>query len=357
MKTLHRYLASEILGSTVFVFTALLMLFAFFDLINELGDLGKANYRLHVVLVYVLLSVPGHIYELFPVAALIGTMFALGRFVATSEFTVMRTSGLSFLRIARSVMRIGLIFVVLTYVFGEFVAPWSERTAQNLRLKSMNANITQEFRSGVWVRDERSFVNIREILPDSTMSGIKIYEFDDQYRLTDISFAERGEYLEGNRWRLHNVEQTHFEDRHASVRHIPEAYWHSVLNPNLIGVLLIVPEQMSAWSLYTYIQHLRENRQSTARYEIAFWSKVSYPFAALVMMLLALPFASQQARMAGVSGKVFAGIMLGLGFHLLNRLFSHLGLLNGWPPAFSATFPALLFLVAALYMMWRIERR
>lgn len=357
MRILSRYLAREVYAATLLVFSALLMLFAFFDLIHELGDLGKGDYRLVNILGYVLLSLPGHVYELFPIAALIGTLFALAQLTAHSEFTVMRVSGLSSPRIALSLAKTGLLFVALTFIFGEFVAPPSERAAQQLRLKATSTVVAQEFRSGLWVKDAGNFVNIEEVLPDATMQGVKIYEFDPEFRLRTISYAKRGEHVAENRWRLTDVAQTRFETGRTVISTLPDAYWHSVLTPDILNVLLVVPEQMSAWNLYFYVQHLRENKQKTTRYEIALWAKLAYPFAALVMIMLALPFAYYHGRSGGVSGKIFAGIMLGLVFHLLNRLFAHLGLLNDWSPMFSAIFPTLLFLGAAMAMMWWVERR
>ena len=357
MKILNRYLAHEIISSTLFVLFALLMLFAFFDLIGELGQLGKGSYHLPKLMLFVFLTLPGHVYELLPVAALIGTLFALARLVQNSEFTVMRVSGLSIQRIAFSLMQVGVLFVLLTFIFGEFIAPLSERAAQQMRLKSMSAMVAQEFRSGLWVKDESSFVNVKEILPDTTLIGVKIYEFDAANRLRNISFAKEGEYLEDGKWRLKDVVQTHFEGGRTSVSNIPEANWGSVLTPDILNVLLVVPEQMSAWNLYSYVEHLRENQQKTTRYEIALWSKLTYPLAVMVMMLLALPFAYHQARMGGISAKIFSGIMLGLGFHLLNRLFAHLGLLNDWTPIVSAITPTLFFLALAIGMMWWVERR
>lgn len=357
MKILNRYLASEIFGNTLFVLTALLLLFAFFDLIHELGELGKGGYHLTDILIFVALSLPGHVYELFPISALVGTLFALAKFVSTSEFTVMRVAGLSIGRIALYLVQIGILFVVLSVVFGEFIAPLTERTAQQFRLKSMDSVVAQEFRSGLWVKDERSFVNVQEILPDASLVGVKIYEFDSEHRLHDISFARKGSYMGDGRWLLQDITQTRFDGNRTAVTKLAQAYWYSVLNPNILSVLLVVPEQMSAWSLYSYVEHLRENNQKTTRYEIALWSKLSAPLSTLVMMLLALPFAYRHSRVSSVSSKVFAGIMLGLGFHLLNRLFAHLGLLNDWPPAFSALFPTALFLAAAIAAMWWVERR
>jgi lipopolysaccharide export system permease protein len=357
MKILHRYLSHEIIGSTLLLLGGLLALFAFFDLAREMGDLGKSNYRLGDILLYVGLLLPGHVYELMPIAALIGTMFALARLVAHSEFTVMRVSGISGMRIAGSILLTGLLFVVVTFVFGEFIAPNTERVARQLRTKAMSSVVAQEFRSGLWVKDGTSFVNVKEILPDATLVGLRIYQFDSSYHLQTISFAERGEYRQNNSWHLDRMVQTRFDEGRTSVRVVPDANWNSVLNPGILSVLLVVPEQMSAWNLYSYTQHLRENHQKTSRYEIALWSKLSYPLAVLVMMLLALPFAYHHSRAGSVSTKLFAGIMLGLGFHLSNRLFSHMGLLNDWPPLFSAIFPALLFLFAAIGLMWRVERR
>ena len=357
MLTIRRYLAREIYAATLFVFAAFLALFAFFDLIHELGDLGKGDYRLQHALLYVLLSVPSHVYELFPIAVLIGTLYALAHLAANSEYTVMRGSGLSPGQAASALGRIGIVFVLLTYVVGEFLTPVTERAAQRLKLRATSAVIAQEFRTGFWVKDERRFVNVREVLPDTTLVGIRIYEFDNDYRLISISSAERGEFAEKNLWRMRNVVRTHFSGEGSSVDRLNQMDWPSVLTPDILSVLFVMPERMSAWNLYQYIRHLSENRQRTERYEIAMWKKLVYPFAVLVMMALALPFAYIHTRSGSVGVKVFSGIMLGIFFHMLNSLFSHLGLLQNWSPLFSALLPSAVFLVAAALMMWWTERR
>lgn len=357
MKTLRRYLMSEIIAATSLVFVALLMLFAFFDLIDQIRDVGRGSYSFRHVMVFVLLSAPNHVYELFPIAALIGTLFALAQLVASSEYTVMRVSGVSIVRMSETLVAVGALFAVLTFLFGEFIAPHSEQWAQRLRSQAITGLVAQEFRSGLWIKDDRSFVNVLEVMPDSTLRGIRIYEFDDQYRLRSISLAKRGDYQGGRRWVLKDVVQTTFGERKTSVRTAAEESWQSVLDPDLLNVLLVQPEQMSAWSLYSYAQHLRENRQKALQYEIALWAKLMYPIAVLVMMVLALPFAYYQRRQGGVGAKIFAGIMLGLAFYFLNRLFAHLGLLNDWPPMLSAVLPTLFFLGMAVGMIWWQERR
>lgn len=357
MNTLRTYLAREIYGSTAFVFVAFLGLFAFFDLINELGDLGKGAYRLQHVLAVVALTLPSHVYELFPIAVLIGTLYALSHLAANSEYTVMRGAGLTPWRAAVTLFRIGVVFVVGTLVFGELIAPVAERAARQLKLSATSAVVAQEFRTGLWVKDERRFVNVREVLPDTGISGVRVFEFDGQYRLNSISFAQGGRYSGANVWRLRDVVRTRFSQAGSSVERLPEMDWISVLTPDILSVLFVLPERMSAWNLYQYSRHLAENRQKTERYEIAMWKKIVYPFASLVMMALALPFAYIHTRAGGVGIKVFSGIMLGIVFHMLNSLFSHLGLLQNWQPLFSAVLPSAVFLGAAALMMWWVERR
>ncbi|MEW6313519.1 MAG: LPS export ABC transporter permease LptG [Pseudomonadota bacterium] len=354
---LRRYLMREIGISTLLVFAALLTLFAFFDLIHELSDLGVGDYRLPQIFLYVLLTVPGHVYELAPIAALIGSLFALAQLASGSEFTVMRVSGMSAPRMVATLAQIGLVVVVATFLFGEFIGPASERAAQQLRLQSTSAIVAQEFRSGLWVKDEMSFVNVMQVLPDTTLLGVNIYQFDPQYRLRSISYAQEGRYVAQNQWHLRDVVQTRFDSERTAVESLPEMQWNSVLTPDLLTVLLVMPEQMSVTGLYAYIEHLRDNHMKTLRYEIAMWSKLTYPLAILVMMVLALPFAYHQQRAGGVGTKIFAGIILGLVFHLSNRLFAHIGLLNEWPALFSAALPTLLFSGLALGLLWRVERR
>ena len=357
MSTVTRYLAREIYKATAFVLVAFLGLFAFFDFINELDHLGKGTYGLPQAFLFVLLSVPGHIYELFPIVVLIGTLAALSSLAHHSEYTVLRVSGFSPWRAGATLVRIGMAFVVLTVVIGEFVAPVAERTAQQLRLDRLGRAVAQELRTGLWVRADSNFVNIQEVLPDSSLKGVRIYEFDEQMHLQTISEAQAGTHVEGNTWRLTEVQRTEFTPEGARVERLPNIDWRSVLTPDMLAVLLVRPEKMSAWALYQYTEHLAKNRQRTERYEIALWKKLVSPFAALVMMGLALPFAYILVRAGGVGAKLFAGVMLGVLFHFLNTLFSHLGVLQSWPPFASAILPSAIFLLVAIGMMWWVERR
>lgn len=357
MKTLRRYLIREILLATALVMAALLLLFAFFDLVEQIRELGRGNYQMRHMVRHVLLSLPGHVYQISPIAALIGTLFALAQLVATSEYTVMRTSGVSVTRLMGALLGAGLILAALTFVFGEYIGPLCDQLAQRLRSRALTGIVLQEFRSGLWLKDDMRFINVREVSDDGQLRGVRIYEFDDGLRLRAVSAAQSGVYRGEQRWVLSGVSRTALSEVRTDVSRLPTEEWHSVLEPGLLNVLMVKPAQMSAASLLSYSQHLRENRQKSLRYEIAFWTKVAYPIAVLTMIVLALPFAYFQRRQGGVGGRIFAGIMLGLAFYLLNQLSAHLGLLNEWPPQASALAPTAMFLCLALGMLWWQERR
>lgn len=380
MRTIRRYMWREIASATLFVLFALLALFLFFDMVAQLDEIGRRGFRFRDALLYVALTLPSRTYELMPIAALIGTIYTLSKLAASSEFTIMRVSGMSTRRLINSLLGIGLIIVALTYAFGEFISPPAEQLAQKVRLQATDSPISvREFRSGVWVRDVVKepggrvgafrFINVREVAADGSTRAWRVFEFDRDYKLRSIMTAEAGHYEPGRGWTLSNVVETKLQGPTASVT-VPEMAaahtevvrtaslaWSSELKPDIFGVMIVQPERMAGWDLARYIRHLSDNRQQTERYEIAFWSKLFYPWAVLVMMVLALPFAFLHVRSGGVSLKIFTGVMIGVAFYGLNKLFAHLGLLNTWPPIIVAALPSLVVLATAMSALYWIERR
>lgn len=379
MHTLRRYLWREIAGATLFVLVALIGIFSLFDLINQLADLGRANYQFVHALAFVALLAPAHAYELMPIAALIGTIYALSKLAANSEFTIMRVSGMTTRRLGDAVLVVALGLVALAYVFGEVIAPPAEDLAQRFKSRAIGASIGQEFRSGVWVRDllhapdgqpdRVRFVNVAHVNPDGSVDGWRIFEFDPQLRLRAMATAARGTYVQGKGWTLTELVETDLPPVDARApapgdaaggTHVIRAgtsFWPSDLTPAIFGVLLVQPERQSAYSLFHYINHLSENHQRTDRYEIALWKKIFYPLVCIVMMALALPFAYLHVRAGTVSLKIFTGIMIGVLFYAMNKLFSHLGMINTWPPVVVAGLPALVAFGFAMGALYWVERR
>lgn len=381
MKVIQRYFISEILKSVLFVLAAFLALFTFLDLINELQSVGRGNYRLQHAFIYILMSIPSYIYELMPVAVLIGTIHALSQFAARSEYTIMRASSMSTLMAAGFLARIGLIFIIFTFVVGEGITPTTSRMAAQFKLNAQGTNVSSgDFRTGMWSKDVirdgegnaigSRFMNVAAMRPNGELTGIRMFEFDNDLRMTKQIRAARAHYLGKSTWSLQDVSESTIERPvSGSPQPFPEANaviksrkidsmdLVSDITPNILSVLAVDPDKMSAYNIYVYMRHLAENNQDIARHRISFWKKVVYPFSIIVMMALALPFAYLHFRSGGVSIKIFSGIMLGVSFILINNLFSHVGLLNTWPAFLTAILPSSLFFASALGAIWWVERR
>lgn len=359
MSILFRYLAREIFFATLLLLLALLALFALFDLIRELGDLGKVNYSFSRVLAYVALSQPSHVAVIFPIAALMGTLFAVARLSSQSELTVMRISGLSLARLAGYVALIGLLFSLLTFLFAEFIAPAADQTAKRMRMSATSSVVATQFRSGFWVKDDLAFVNIQTVTPDTHLLDMRIYEFDRAYRLSTLRIVKRAAYdFTHGRWSLEEVEKTTFKlnkGEGARMERLAADTWNTAMTPELLSVLRVKPDDMSLLSLSAYISHLRENKQNSTRYELAFWGKVFQPATVIIMMLLAIPFGIQSQRATGLGGKLLFGIMLGLTFYFLNQLSSNLTELNNWPALISAAVPLVAFFMLAVALLAQKE--
>jgi lipopolysaccharide export system permease protein len=376
MNLLTRYLNREIATAVLFVLVAFLCLLGFFDFIAELADIGRGAYRLQHALAFVALNLPGHIYEIAPVAVLIGAVYTFAQLASRSEFTAMRAAGLSRITALRALFGMALMFGLLTLLVGEFLAPPAERLAQNIRLSALGASIAGQFRSGIWIKDSTKtgsgeldrirFVNVAEVSPEGGMKNIRIFELDSDLRLVEVIDAKTAQYAKGGQsWDLNSVKARTYSEVAAGpnattirARQFSEPLrpWASEISPDFLSAMMVIPERMSLFSLIQYVRHLKDNQQSAGRYEVALWSKLFYPVAVMVMLALALPSAYMQTRSGGVAIKVFGGIMLGVGFHFLNALFSHLGALTSAPAWLAAAVPSMLAFVLACVMLALADR-
>ena len=390
MKILQRYFAVNIIQAVAFVLVAFLALIAFMDLTGELPAVGKGGYMIQHAFLYVIMLLPGHVYEVMPVAALIGTIYTMAQFASSSEYTIMRASSMSTQFAAWMLFKIGIVFVLVTFVVGELVAPVTAPLAERLKLSAKGATVSQEFRSGMWTKDivhsdgmkgpvtGSRFFNVRQFRPDGQLIDLKLYEFDVGFRMRSLITAASATFEGNNTWRLKDVTETRFtntrvlpdvgqpsgdgqntfgqETSGVVTRKLPSMELVSEITPKILSVSSSDPERMSANELAVYTRHLAENRQETDRFKIAFWKKLIDPLAIFVLMALALPFAYLHTRSGGVSLKIFIGIMIGVSFMLVNTLFSHLGLLTTWPALVTAIAPSLLFLALALGALWWVER-
>jgi len=368
MKTMRRLIYGEILVAVAFVTLGFLSLFFFFDLVEEIQSVGRhaaTGYKLVHALSYVALIIPSHLYELMPIAVLIGTIFVMARLAQSSEFTILRTSGLGPGRALKSLLILGLGFVVLTFALGDYVSPAADRTAQLLKAR-YTGRITVG-QTGAWLKEKQNdgqfAVNVGELASDGVLHDIRIFEFDTRGFLMSMMQAQSASVSDDASWQLLQVQRTEFPAEGATTASIDRSQletlrWPNQLSADMVSAALLKPERMRTIDLFQYIAHLQSNAQAAQRYEIEFWKKVFYPLSCLVMVVLALPFAYLHFRAGSITTYVFGGVMAGISFFLLNNVFGYIGNLQNWQPWLTAAMPGMIYSVLSLTAFgWLVLRR
>jgi len=326
------------------------------DFITELDDLGKGQYQIGDIASYMALSMPKRIYELLPIAALLGSVLGLGNLASQSELVVMRAAGMSVAQINKAVMIVAVSLMVVAVFIGEVLRPPAEQRAREIQSVAQSGEVGAESDHGFWSRDGSHFNHIDRILPDGRFAGISIYEFDAENRLRIITESETAEYEdEDDSWLLSNVVQSTLDEQGVQIRSIEHARWKSQLNPGMVNIVVVPPEFLPVWSLIQYVSFLKQNHQAVEKYQMAFWMKIMMPISSAVMVFLAVPFIFGPLRSSPMGGRILAGTLVGIGFHLFNQSFQHLGLVFGVLPWLAAVFPTAVFAGLGYYMMQRVR--
>ncbi len=351
---LRKYIAKTIIGSTLLVLLVLLGLYTFMDLVNELDELGKGNYAIAEIANYMLLSMPKRIYELLPIAALLGSVLGLGNMASQSELVAMRAAGVTVAAINRSVLLVAIILFIFALFVGEVIRPPAEQHAREAKSLAQSGTVGSRSAHGFWTRDGNHFNHIQRILPDGRFEGISIYEFDDENRLRIVTKAKTATY-DANTWTLSDVVQSTLDESGVRVRAVEHARWRSQLNPGMVNIVIVPPEFLPLWGLLEYISYLKQNHQAVEQYQMAFWMKLMMPLSSAVMVFLAVPFVFGPLRSSSMGGRILIGSLAGIGFHLINQTFQHIGLVYGVLPWLAASLPTVLFAGVGIYLMKRVR--
>ena len=354
MSVLDKYIARTIVSGTLMAVLLLVSLLSFLDFIDEVGNIGKGDYDIYDAIYYVVLSMPRQAYEVFPTAVLLGSLLSLGTLASNSELTVMRAAGISIARIVRSVLQAGLVLVLLVAFVGEVLVPIAERTAQSIKASAFKQKISLDTQHGFWARDGQKYIYVGRVYPDKQMGDVEIYELNEQQQLIQQTYARSASFQQ-NSWRLKQVRQSMFADNNVQTMAHQELQWDRLLNPDVFNIVSVKPQNMSVLDLYRYSQYLQRNELDASHFKLAFWIKVMTPLSSLVMVLIALPFVFGSQRSGSAGQRILIGLLLGIGFFMLNRTLNHLGQLYGFPPFVSVALPMMLAALAGIYAIRRVH--
>lgn len=337
---LDRLLARNVFWGTLITLAALLGIGFFLTFLSQVHNIGTGDFTAGTALIYAALTMPQTAYDMFPVATVIGAVFALGALAANREIVVLRASGASMVRLVRAVGWAGLTLAALAVVLGEFIAPPAKRLGETIRVQKMYAEINAENPGGVWLKSGGQIVHVVKVESATHLTGISIFRADGAGALSAVSAADGASYSK-NGWTLHQIDGTRFSGNHTERLAQTTRAWPNFVLPATFQVLVVDPENLSWTELLRYLHYLRANGLATERYRIAFWHKVAAPVSVLFMVFLALPFAMGTVGGGGAGQRLAVGVVVGLLYYLVDRTVQqastafHLPvLLSAWGPTF-----------------------
>ena len=353
MKILDFYVLRTIAGPTMLVILALTAISSIMALVSELQSAETAGYSNLVALQFVVLGLPDSIYQLAPTIMLIGSLLGLGALAASSELVVMRAAGMSLMRLGVAVAMTGALFASITFVLGDWVVPRSHQIAFELRSEARYGG-SRFGEDGVWFREDNRYIFIEEIYTEKSLGKVHVYGFDDKYRLTGALTAEQAVFRD-ERWILESVRMSTVEEESVDMAFYPQMDWMVTVSPEILRLSVVRPQSLTSMGLWEYARFLGGNNLDAAEYWTALWRKLAMPFTVIVMSLVAVPFATGSRRSGSAGQRLFIGVLLGMGFFLLNEIVGSTGEVYGLAPYVTALAPTFIALVLAVIWLRRFS--
>jgi lipopolysaccharide export system permease protein len=354
MKLLQRYIAKSVLASIALVTLMLAGLQVFILFVNQLGDIGKADYGIVTAAIYVLLEMPYEVYLFFPMASLLGCLIGLGVMANHRELVVMRASGMSIWQITRAVLNVAMFIIIIITLVGEIIMPKMVRLANDQKILALSGGQTLRTAKGVWLRYQNDFIAITSILSASHLLDIYQFHFDEIYQLRTVRHMDALDYNHGS-WQARGIAETFIKKDKTKALHHSTMIWDVPLKPHILSVSGSEPDEMTLFQLNDYLRAQKKNRQSMVNYQLAYWQRIIQPFTTAVMMVLAIPFIFGPLRSSTMGSKLLTGAIIGFSFHIMNRFLGAISQVYQLSPILAAIGPTCLFVILGLYLMRRVK--
>jgi len=354
MKTLDRYIGISFLRSFVLIIIILVALFSFLELVYQLDDVGKGNYQIRDVLVFICLKLPRRMLDLMPISTLLGSIIALGLLADHDELLAMQAGGMSIRRICWSVLAAGTLTILLTGMLAEMVVPPLDQLARKRRALAISGTGITPTKQGFWARREFTYIHVGKTLYSGIATDLDLFETDEKGRLKVFTHAREANIQPDDQWVLGDVTRKIFTEQGITTQQLPSLILHSFLSLDQVDVLELPADSLSSIDLYRYIGAMRESGQNADRYVLALWRKLGVPLTTGAMVLLSLPFVFGSTRKVTAGKRIMMGSFVGIIFYFGDQVIVHLGLLLSISPMITAMTPVILISGVALWKLRQI---
>ena len=354
MTIIDRYLGKTVIFSITMSLMVMLAIQTFITVVDKMRDITE-GYGVGSIMVYSLLNLPSQAYEIFPIIVLIGTIIGLGKLAGNSELTVLRAAGDSVKSISLSVTKLGVLFILLVFYIGEYLAPDMVKYAEEFRALRLGEVVHVSEAGSFWIKDGTRFIHVNSHANKNDEAQLSSFEFDESGRLKEVLRADEAESVDDG-WHLSGVKRTDFGTNSTVTESIVSMELATGVDQETVGKLMLIPKDIPLTELYGYANYLEINGMESKSYYLSFWKRLLQPLSALGMLLLAVPFVFGSLREKSIGQRIMGGVFLGVIFFILSQLLNQLGVITQFPAIISASLPTLAILIFWGYLLYRADR-
>ena len=362
-RLLDAYVVREFFGMFVLVLSSFVMLMLVFTFFELVGDIIRNHIALTTVGDYLFNLAPSMVYTITPLAVLIAVLVTFGVLNRNSEIIAMKATGISLYRLVIPVVSISAVLAMCLFMFDDYYLPAANRRQEALRstIKGRPPQTflhpEQKWMFGQSHPGEQGHIFYYQFFDpdDNAFVNLSIFEFNPStFALSRRIFASRAVWDERTKsWRFNSGWVRNIDVNNSQYSEFTSTSFAEIHeDPGYFKKENLQSQEMNFAQLDTYIRDLRQSGFDTMRLRVALWHKLAYPLIAVVMAVLAIPFALSMGRRGSLTG-IAVAISVALAYWVVDGLFSAMGNVNYLPAALAAWSPDVLFGLAGGYLLLR----
>jgi lipopolysaccharide export system permease protein len=356
MNIKDRYITKTLLSFSLTVLLIWLGVYSFFNFLEEINSVGRADYTSFQAMKYIALKMPDVIYNHATAVILLGCVLGMGHLATTNQLVVMRISGVSILKMTMFTIKIALYFIFFTIVLGEFIVPFSTAYAEKERSQALGISSVSSNQEGFWIKDGENFINVKKNLDGKLFIDVNIFERGQSGSIKTVTSAENAKFdgssLQMINSNIYNIDNSKDIDN-ILVKNMQSHSKPVAFDADLVEDLKKSPEDLTTWKIIKQIKYLSDNKLRSDFFEVELYNRIIKPFTLAAMIIIGMLFIFGANRTTTLGRKIFFGISIALSFELFARISSAVSIGFEFNPIMISIVPTLVVLFVALAILVR----